>query len=68
MLKATGGVWIAHGSGSADRDVVDALDHIKVPPASPQYTLRRVWLSKEEETGYYYGFSNYFLKIHLFFK
>jgi trehalose 6-phosphate synthase len=58
VMRACGGVWIAHGSGSADRDVVDANDRIRVPPASPTYTLRRVWLSEREEEGYYFGFSN----------
>jgi trehalose 6-phosphate synthase len=58
VMRACGGVWVAHGSGSADRDVVDAEDHIRVPPASPTYTLRRVWLSDREEEGYYFGFSN----------
>ena len=52
------GAWIAHGSGDADRLVVDGHDHIRVPPEDPSYTLRRVWLSPEEEAGYYYGFSN----------
>lgn len=58
VMRACGGVWIAHGSGGADRDVVDAKDRIRVPPASPAYTLRRVWLSEREEEGYYFGFSN----------
>ena len=58
VLKACGGTWIAHGSGDADREVVDAYSKIRVPPDEPQYVLRRVWLSKEEEKGYYYGFSN----------
>jgi trehalose 6-phosphate synthase len=58
VLKACGGTWIAHGSGDADREVVDAHSKIRVPPEEPQYVLRRVWLSKEEEKGYYYGFSN----------
>jgi trehalose 6-phosphate synthase len=58
VMRACGGVWIAHGSGSADRDVVDANDRIGVPPASPAYTLRRVWLTEDEEEGYYFGFSN----------
>jgi trehalose 6-phosphate synthase len=58
VMRACGGVWIAQGSGSADRDVVDANDRIRVPPASPAYTLRRVWLSEQEEEGYYFGFSN----------
>jgi trehalose 6-phosphate synthase len=58
VLKACGGTWIAHGSGDADREVVDDQDKIKVPPEEPQYVLKRVWLTKEEEKGYYYGFSN----------
>lgn len=58
VMRACGGVWIAHGSGSADRDVVDANDHVQVPPVSPAYTLRRIWLSEDEEEGYYFGFSN----------
>ncbi len=58
VVLACDGTWIAHGSGNADRDVVDKEDHIRVPPDDPRYTLRRVWLTKEEEDGYYYGFSN----------
>ena len=58
MMQACGGVWIAHGSGTADRDTVDTNQKVKVPPENPQYDLKRVWLSKEEEEGYYYGFSN----------
>ncbi len=58
VLKACGGTWIAHGSGDADREVVDTDGRIAVPPDEPQYLLKRVWLTKEEETGYYYGFSN----------
>ncbi|MBI5968219.1 MAG: trehalose-6-phosphate synthase [Deltaproteobacteria bacterium] len=58
VLKACGGTWIAHGSGDADREVVDAQNKIKVPPEDPQYILKRVWLTKEEEKGYYYGFAN----------
>src|SRR6516225_6337433 len=58
VMRACGGIWIAHGSGTADRDVVDVRDHIKVPPASPAYTLRRVWLSEHEEDGYYFGLAN----------
>jgi len=44
--------------GSADRDVVDAKGCISVPPASPSYTLRRVWLSQQEEEGHYFGLAN----------
>jgi alpha,alpha-trehalose-phosphate synthase [UDP-forming] len=58
VLDACDGTWIAHGSGDADTDVVDAHDRLRVPPDDPRYTLRRVWLSKEEEEGYYYGFAN----------
>ncbi len=58
ILRACGGVWLAHGSGDADWDVVDAKDKIRVPPHDPQYALRRLWLSEEEVDGYYYGFSN----------
>jgi trehalose-6-phosphate synthase len=58
IVNTCGGIWIAHGSGEADRDVVDERDHIAVPPAAPSFTLRRVWLSREEEEGYYYGYAN----------
>jgi len=58
VMRACGGTWIAHGSGSADRETVDARDSIRVPPERPAYTLRRIWLSEEEQDGYYYGFAN----------
>jgi len=58
VLQACGGTWVAHGSGDADREVVDGRSRIRVPPEEPQYSLKRVWLSKEEEEGYYYGFAN----------
>jgi trehalose 6-phosphate synthase len=58
ILRACGGLWVAHGSGSADRLSSDSSGCVPVPPEDPRYTLRRVWLSKEEEQGYYYGFSN----------
>ncbi len=58
VMQATGGLWIAHGAGSADREVVDKNDKIVVPPWKPSFTLKRVWLTTEEEKGYYYGFSN----------
>jgi len=58
VLLATDGTWIAHGSGNADRESVDANDRLRVPPDRPSYTLRRVWLSAEEEKGYYEGFAN----------
>lgn len=58
IMRACAGTWVAHGSGSADRDVVDGKDRVRVPPEDPSYTLRRVWLTTEEEEGYYFGFSN----------
>ncbi len=58
VMRACSGTWIAHGSGSADRETVDRNDRTPVPPGNPSYTLRRVWLTKEEEQGYYYGFAN----------
>src|SRR5947208_2206080 len=60
IMRACSGTWIAHGSGDADHQVVDAHDRVAVPPPpeNPQYQLRRVWLTPEEEAGYYYGFAN----------
>ncbi len=58
MMKASGGIWIAHGSGNADKLTVDSQDKIAVPPDEPKYSLKRVWLTEEEEKGYYYGFAN----------
>jgi alpha,alpha-trehalose-phosphate synthase [UDP-forming] len=58
IMDASGGVWIAHGGGEADGEVVDEHDRIWVPPDDPRYLLRRVWLTKEQERGYYYGLSN----------
>jgi trehalose-6-phosphate synthase len=58
IIRACSGVWVAHGSGSADREVVDLHDRVSVPPSDPAYTLRRVWLTEEEENGFYFGFSN----------
>ena len=58
VMRACSGTWVAHGSGAADREVVDRHDRVRVPPNDPTYTLRRVWLSDEEEEGFYYGLSN----------
>src|SRR6516225_11037404 len=58
VMRACGGVWVAHGSGDADQLVSDAKGRIRVPPEDPSYVLRRVWLTKEQEDGYYYGFAN----------
>jgi trehalose 6-phosphate synthase len=58
VLTACDGTWIAHGHGNADMEAVDSHDRLRVPPDDPRYTLRRVWLNKAEEDGYYYGFAN----------
>ena len=58
VMRACGGVWVAHGSGNADDVVTDARGRLGLPTDDPRYTLRRVWLSAEEEAGYYYGFAN----------
>jgi trehalose 6-phosphate synthase len=58
VLRASDGTWVAQGTGDADRETADALGRLRVPPEHPQYRLRRVWLSKEEEEGFYFGFAN----------
>lgn len=58
VMEACGGMWLAHGSGSADRQTVDSENKIKVPPDEPKYTLKRIWLSEKERREYYDGFSN----------
>ena len=58
VSQAIGGVWVAHGSGDADREAVDAHDRVRCPPDRPAYTLRRVWLSDEDHERYYAGFAN----------
>jgi trehalose 6-phosphate synthase len=58
VMRACRGVWIAHGGGTADRETVDHNDRLMVPPNDPTYTLRRVWLTEEEQDGYYYGMAN----------
>ena len=58
VMRACGGSWVGHASGDADREAADTHGRVAVPPENPSYTLRRVWLTKTEERGYYYGFSN----------
>ena len=58
LMRDRGGVWIAHGAGDADREVVDADDRVLVPPDRPSYTLRRLWLTDKESASYYDGFAN----------
>jgi trehalose 6-phosphate synthase len=58
VMRACGGIWVAQASGDADRETADARGRLRVPPDDPRFTLKRVWLSPEEEAGYYYGFAN----------
>lgn len=58
VMRACSGVWVAHGSGSADRDHSDRNGRCLVATGDAEYSLHRVWLSDEEERGYYYGFAN----------
>jgi len=58
ILKACSGLWIASGTGDADRETVNKYNKVEVPPEEPKYTLRRLWLTKEDERHFYYGFSN----------
>lgn len=58
ILQACDGVWVASGNGNADAMTVDNFNHLRVPPDDPRYTLRRVWLTEEEEAQYYDGFAN----------
>ncbi|PJE75697.1 trehalose-6-phosphate synthase [Candidatus Uhrbacteria bacterium CG10_big_fil_rev_8_21_14_0_10_48_11] len=58
IMEACGGLWVAHGSGDADKEVVDSNDKVALPPDEPKYTLKRIWLSEKEVKGHYVGFSN----------
>ncbi len=58
VAQAIGGVWIAHGSGKADRSVSDAAGRIPCPPDRPTYTLKRLWLSRQDQELYCSGLSN----------
>ncbi|MBL7081336.1 MAG: trehalose-6-phosphate synthase [Candidatus Omnitrophica bacterium] len=58
VMQASGGIWVAYGSGDADKDTVDKNNKIRVPPENPSYTLKRIWMTKEEVNGYYYGYAN----------
>jgi trehalose 6-phosphate synthase len=57
-MRRTGGIWVAWGSGSADRETADEVGRLGVPPFEPAYTLRRVWLNEADIEGYYLGFAN----------
>jgi trehalose 6-phosphate synthase len=58
VMQASRGIWVAHASGAADKESVDANGYVPLPPESPSYRLKPIWLSKRQEEDYYYGFSN----------
>jgi len=58
IMRACGGTWVAQGSGNADMQFVNSKNKLGVPPEDNRYILKRVWLTHEEEEGFYYGFSN----------
>jgi trehalose 6-phosphate synthase len=58
IMKNLHGTWIAYGGGSADKAVTDSYNKIKLPEGEETYTLKRLFLSKEDINGYYYGYSN----------
>jgi trehalose 6-phosphate synthase len=58
VLRTCDGTWIAQATGDADRETADERGCLRVPPDHPQYRLRRVWLSQEEQDGFYLGFAN----------
>jgi alpha,alpha-trehalose-phosphate synthase [UDP-forming] len=58
VAQACSALWVCHGGTQADFKVADAQGRVGVPPDNPRYQLKRIALSKEEEQGYYEGFSN----------
>lgn len=58
LLQLTGGSMVSVASGSADDQAVDKKGRVLVPPDKKKYTLRRIFLTKDELENYYNGFSN----------
>jgi len=58
VMRSCGGIWVAAGLGDADRKIADKEGKLNVPLENPKYLLRLVWLTKEEEGNYYYGYAN----------
>ncbi|MEO8199542.1 MAG: trehalose-6-phosphate synthase [Gemmatimonadota bacterium] len=57
-MAATGGTWIAWGSGPADFEVTDPAGRLLVPPDRPTYLLRRIALTEKEIEEYYLDIAN----------
>ncbi len=58
VMRACQGIWVALSSGDADYHISRPSGKLKVPEDDPRYLLKRIWINKEEEQGYYYGYSN----------
>lgn len=58
VMQAVQGTWIAVGTSPYDRQQADSSGKVMVPPGNPSYTLRRLFLSKQDMDGYYYGYAN----------
>jgi len=58
VMETVNGIWIGTGTSPYDRQVVDENNKIQLPPENPSFSLKRVFLSKEEMDGFYYGYSN----------
>src|SRR5689334_19258923 len=58
VMQVSHGLWVAHASGTADREASDEHGFVAVPPNEPTYRLKRVWLTESQEEKYYYGFAN----------
>ncbi|MFN0171612.1 MAG: trehalose-6-phosphate synthase [Bryobacteraceae bacterium] len=58
VMRACGGVWVAQGTGDADAETCGSSGRLRVPPEDSQYTLRRVFLPPDIESGFYNGLAN----------
>ncbi|MCL4427621.1 MAG: trehalose-6-phosphate synthase [Deltaproteobacteria bacterium] len=60
IMKNLNGTWIAYGGGSADKAVSDDRGRVKLQGDDPGefYTVKRLFLSKQELNDYYYGYAN----------
>jgi trehalose 6-phosphate synthase len=58
LVATQKGTWVAHGSGEADRLVVDADQGVVISASHSRYRLRYVWLTDDEYRGFYEGFAN----------
>ncbi|MFH1504309.1 MAG: trehalose-6-phosphate synthase [Candidatus Omnitrophota bacterium] len=57
IMQELGGLWVCCSSGDADK-LAAKNSKVRVPPHAPSYELKYIWLNKEENLGYYFGYSN----------